>query len=49
VIEERQDMKIGCIEEVAYNSKFIDRDQLLVLAAKLEKSGYGDYLKRIAN
>jgi len=48
VIEERQNTKIGCIEEVAYYSKFIDREQLLVLAAKLEKSGYGDYLKRVA-
>jgi glucose-1-phosphate thymidylyltransferase len=48
VIEERQDTKIGCIEEVAYYSKFIDRQQLLVLAAKLDKSGYGTYLKRIA-
>lgn len=48
VIEERQDTKIGCIKEVAYYSKFIDREQLLSLAAKLEKSGYGEYLKRIA-
>ena len=48
VIEERQDTKIGCIEEVAYYSKFIDRQQLLALAAKLDKSGYGAYLKRIA-
>ncbi|MDA9589750.1 glucose-1-phosphate thymidylyltransferase RfbA [Opitutales bacterium] len=48
VIEERQDTKIGCIEEVAYYSKFINREQLLALAAKLEKSGYGDYLKRVA-
>ena len=48
VIEERQDTKIGCIEEVAYYSKFIDREQLLQLAAKLDKSGYGEYLKRIA-
>lgn len=48
VIEERQDTKIGCIEEVAYYSKFIDREQLLKLAGKLEKSGYGEYLKRVA-
>ena len=48
VIEERQDTKIGCIEEVAYYSKFIDRQQLLRLAGRLEKSGYGEYLKRVA-
>ena len=48
VIEERQDTKIGCIEEVAYHSKFIDRQQLLSLAVKLEKSGYGEYLRRVA-
>jgi glucose-1-phosphate thymidylyltransferase len=48
VIEERQDQKIGCIEEVAYYSKFIDREQLLKLARRYEKSGYGEYLKRVA-
>jgi glucose-1-phosphate thymidylyltransferase len=47
VIEERQDQKIGCIEEVAYYSKFIDREQLLYLAHRYEKSGYGEYLKRV--
>lgn len=47
VIEQRQDTKIGCIEEVAYYSKFISRDQLLLLAEKYAKSGYGDYLKRV--
>jgi glucose-1-phosphate thymidylyltransferase len=48
VIEEMQDTKIGCIEEVAYYSKFITRDQLMGLAEKYAKSGYGDYLKRVA-
>jgi glucose-1-phosphate thymidylyltransferase len=48
VIEERQDTKIGCIEEVAYYSKFIDKKQLLMIAEKYAKSGYGDYLKRVA-
>ncbi|MDB4809487.1 sugar phosphate nucleotidyltransferase, partial [bacterium] len=47
VIEERQNTKIGCIEEVAYYSNFIDRKQLLLLANKLKQSGYGAYLKRI--
>ncbi len=48
VIEERQDTKIGCIEEVAYYSNFIDREQLLKLAEKYDKSGYGGYLRRVA-
>ena len=48
VIEERQYTKIGCIEEVAYRSGFIDREKLLSLAAELSKSGYGKYLERIA-
>jgi glucose-1-phosphate thymidylyltransferase len=47
-IEERQGLKIGCIEEVAYNMGFIDKDQLLRLAKNLEKSGYGNYLEQIA-
>jgi glucose-1-phosphate thymidylyltransferase len=49
VIEKRQGWKVGCIEEIAYRKGFISRDQLLVLAKEIEKSGYGVYLKRIAD
>jgi glucose-1-phosphate thymidylyltransferase len=44
VIEERQGLKIGCIEEVAYRMNYIDRSQLHMLASPLIKSGYGKYL-----
>ncbi len=47
VIEKRQDQKIGCIEEVAYRMGFIDRAQLLKIAAPLRKSGYGRYLESL--
>lgn len=47
VIEERQGMKIGAIEEVAFRMGFIDRDQLDKIAEPLRKSGYGEYLRRI--
>ncbi|MEM6736407.1 MAG: glucose-1-phosphate thymidylyltransferase RfbA [Bacteroidota bacterium] len=47
VIEERQGLKIGCIEEIAYKMGFIDAEQLEKLAKPLEKSGYGEYLKTI--
>ncbi|MFD3393570.1 glucose-1-phosphate thymidylyltransferase RfbA [Aquirufa sp. OSTEICH-129V] len=44
VIEERQGMKIGCIEEVAYRMGYIDAGQLETIAKPLVKSGYGQYL-----
>ena len=47
VIEKRQGQKIGCIEEVAFRMGFITGEQLDVLVKKYEKSGYGEYLRRI--
>ena len=44
VLEERQGLKIGCPEEIAYRQGFIDGDQLRGLAMRLDKSGYGQYL-----
>ena len=49
VIEERQGMKIGCVEEVAYRQGFINKDQLIKLAESLKKSGYGEYLRSLIN
>ena len=49
VIQERQGRKIGCIEEASYKMGFIDRDQLLSIAEPLRKSGYGEYLIKLAN
>ncbi|HET7819220.1 MAG TPA: glucose-1-phosphate thymidylyltransferase RfbA [Bacteroidia bacterium] len=48
VIEERQDLKIGCIEEVAYRMNYINREQLKKLAEPLLKSGYGNYLLNLS-
>jgi glucose-1-phosphate thymidylyltransferase len=44
VIEERQGLKIGCIEEVAYTMGYINKEQLRIVAEPLTKSGYGNYL-----
>jgi len=49
VIEERQGLKIGCIEEIAYHKGFIDKDQLREIATPLLKSGYGKYLMGLIN
>lgn len=47
VIEQRQGLKVGCIEEVAFRRGFINKEQLHALAKPLEKSGYGVYLKNL--
>lgn len=47
IIEQRQGLKIGCIEEIAYRMKFIDSQQLRKLAEPLQKSGYGNYLLKL--
>ena len=44
VLEERQGLKVGCIEEIAWRQGFITKDQLKALAEPLRKSGYGEYL-----
>jgi glucose-1-phosphate thymidylyltransferase len=46
-IEERQGLKVGCVEEVAYKMGFIGEEQLYQLAEPLTKSGYGEYLKDV--
>lgn len=47
VIEERQALKVGCIEEIAYKMGYISKDELKLLAEPLRKSGYGEYLLNV--
>ncbi|PCI94838.1 MAG: glucose-1-phosphate thymidylyltransferase [Flavobacteriales bacterium] len=49
VIEERQGLKIGCLEEIAFKKGFISKEELIALAKPLVKSGYGNYLMHIVN
>ena len=48
-MEERQGLKIGCIEEVAYRMGAIDNVQFRALGEKLSKSGYGQYIIQLAD
>jgi len=48
-IEDRQDLKIACLEEIAFHNGWIDRGQLRKLAEPLQKNGYGNYLLRVAD
>ena len=47
-IEKRQGLKVACLEEIAYNMKYIDKGQLKKLAEPLKKNGYGQYLLKLA-
>jgi glucose-1-phosphate thymidylyltransferase len=46
-MEDRQGVKLACLEEVAWRNGWISREQLQALATPLRKSGYGDYLDRL--
>jgi glucose-1-phosphate thymidylyltransferase len=48
-LEQRQGLKVACIEEIAYNKGYIDKDQLLAIAHPVKNSQYGKYLLRIAS
>lgn len=48
-IEQRQGLKVSCIEEIAYKKGYIDREQLLKLAEPLKKNQYGEYLIKLAS
>ena len=47
-IEKQQGQKIACLEEVAWNRKWIDSEQLLAAANQLAKNSYGEYLRQLA-
>lgn len=49
VIEKRQGLKIGCIEEIAFLNGFINKDKLIKSSERYAKSGYGKYLMNIIN
>ena len=49
VVEQRQGIKIGCPEEIAYHQGFIDKQQLLKIAGPLQKSGYSKYLLNLVD
>jgi glucose-1-phosphate thymidylyltransferase len=49
IVEERQGIKVGCPEEIAWRHRWITDDQLITAAVALEKSGYGAYLKGLLN
>jgi glucose-1-phosphate thymidylyltransferase len=48
-IQERQGLKIACLEEIAFRRGWISRDELAALGAEMKSSSYGDYLRRIAS
>jgi glucose-1-phosphate thymidylyltransferase len=47
IVEERQGVKVGCPEEVAWRHGWLTDDELLVAAVRLKNSGYGDYLAKL--
>lgn len=49
IIQKRQGLYVSCVEEIAFNQGWIDREQLLALADELNKTDYGEYLREIAN